>query len=183
MLNLQNIYKRYFKRFMLKDSEKNKDVYFKLYSDVELEEVEREEFGRRQINYDSQLRKGDIIEEKSGIWVFSDKQLAEVLRSPNARNHYGSKLMIVKMLDDQRYIHNYIEFIGRKYEVIKTFDLRTVEDYEKLKKYLELNYSEIMNIRMAIEGEINKIIFRAKNWEIIDENNISSDAIAKIFSI
>lgn len=139
-LTISNLYRRYLNKVQISGAEHTSEYFFKLYSPKEVLVTPGElrgEFGRAWIDYESQLKESDIICDDIGIWVCSANMLYEVIRDANARKHYGNNIIVLKMLDDQKYLNqNNIEYIGNSYKAVYKQELRSLDDYIRFKDFL-----------------------------------------------
>ena len=180
-LNISNLYKSYLEKYQISGDERKHQLFFKFYSKNKIDITEGEmrgEYGRRWIYYEKQLGIADVISDDTGIWVFPDDVLHEMICNQNVRDHYGNNIMVLKMIHDEKYYNNHnLEYIGRSYKVIYRQKLCSVFDYEKFKEYL----SKIMlnKGKLSID-RIEYIVNRINCWKdcgCIDINNINLDKL------
>lgn len=157
VLTISNIYRRYLDKIQINGSEYESEYFFKLYSPEKMEITSGElrgEFGRKWIDYESQLRESDTIHDDIGIWTCSNNLLFDMIRSAGARNHYGNNVMVLKMLQSEKYLNqNTQEYIGNSYKVVYRQALRSLEDYIKLKDYI----SSILSVKCGYKAVIDYI--------------------------
>lgn len=148
-------------------SEFENEYCYKFYSTTEIEDETRKSYQVRWIDFEKQLEKGNKIFDELGVYGLSampDMMLSECF-GEKRKKRYGNQLFLLKIVPKCRYIQcideeRNEEIIGDEFEVMKKYDLDSIEDLEEVIKDLsELKKSEISELKKKIEdSELKKKI-------------------------
>ena len=92
----------------------------------------REEYGATWIDYEEQLKNGNVIFDKNntnGLWAMPLNVFKICINNSNVLNRYGDKFFIVRTLENCKYIENEKEIIGAKFEVLEQHFMSEAEKY------------------------------------------------------
>lgn len=157
--------REYKSKYYVLGSELGKCIWFKLYSNSELNNNMRMSYHASWIDYEKQLLKSNVIYDEAklnGLWAMHSEMLSKCLNE-ECEEHYGSHLFTLKPIPDCYYLDDESEIIGDRYEVIDKFDMHNYEDVGRLIGYI-MSY-EKTNIK-DIEDKYEKQLFSIK-----DEND------------
>lgn len=115
------------KKYQVKGEELRSKEFFKFYHKEKPSTIiERKEYGRTWIDYESQLRNGSMTIYDSndgyGIWAMN-KEYADYKKHPVYLKRYGKNLMIVRTISGENYIKLDNQIVGSKFEVIKKYSI------------------------------------------------------------
>lgn len=96
--------------------------FYKMYYGKKPENIMySKDSGRSWIDYDRQLRKGNIIYDSNRgtvIWGMMPKYKNQMVESEDARKHYGNKILIIEPLPRMNYVKFEKEIIGKRFKVV-----------------------------------------------------------------
>lgn len=95
---------------------KNK-LFIKFYHSEKPDDIERDDVGRKWIDYNAQLSRAKCIydaENGCGIWVTNSNFIYEAM---NAVSRYGEDIMVLAPIDDVEYIIADNEIVGDRFEI------------------------------------------------------------------
>ncbi len=126
-----------YKKRLLKGRELNHTYLLKLYSKTEIKSQEREKHNALWIDYEQQLKTSNTIKDSKyglGIWSFPVKEIEKCLNKECYQN-YGKQLFVLQPIKNVKYIDTGLEVIGKKYKVVKQFDVLEENILQILEKY------------------------------------------------
>lgn len=112
--------------------------WFKLYDKTEIEDGIRDLYNAGWIDYEKQLENGNVIyDEKklAGLWAIDKSMLFRVLNDV-CKERYGSKIFVLKLSPNCRYLYDNKEIIGDRFEFVRKYDLDKFEDVINFLKFL-----------------------------------------------
>ena len=114
------------------------EILYKLYSRVEIKHPERKLYDAKWIDYESQLEKTKNViynEGIAGLWAMPAKMILECFNN-ECRKKYGTRVFILRPIENFFYLNDGKEIIGDRFEVIESLSLEDADDMGKLTKYL-----------------------------------------------
>lgn len=151
--------KKYQNAYYKLGSEFNGQIWYKLYSKKEIKDEMRDLYQARWIDYEKQLENGNVIYDEyslCGLWAMP---LEIILQCFNdiCKERYGDNLLIVKTVQDCRYLHDGKEIIGERFEVVQKIELDKFQSIGKLCETMvaeQRNKDEIQieNFKNSING-------------------------------
>ncbi len=126
-----------YKKRLVKGRELNHTYLLKLYSKAEIKSQEREKHNALWIDYEQQLKTSNTIKDSKyglGIWSFPVKEIEKCLNKECYQN-YGKQLFVLQPIKNVKYIDTGLEVIGKKYKVVKQFDVLEENILQILEKY------------------------------------------------
>ena len=119
IVDILNLFK---KRYQVKGEELSDEKFIKFYHKEKPSSIERNEYGRVWIDYESQLKDGSRIihdlNDGYGIWAMNE-EYADYKKYPIYLDRYGRNIMTVKTISSKNYIKLDNQIIGPSFEVIK----------------------------------------------------------------
>lgn len=159
--SLLEFLKNYQDQFYKLGTEFENEYWYKLYSKTEIQDGMRELYQAGWIDYEKQLEKETIIHDELGVcglWAMPDNMLLACFNE-QCKERYGDKLFILKTVPKCRYINDGKEIIGDRFEVIKKYDLNSIEDVGKL-------FEHLLNLKnKEYETKISELNARIRNLE------------------
>ena len=123
----------------------------------------RDVYGATWIDYENQLKGGNVIYDEGicGLWAMPAEMMKKCFNT-ECKEHYGSRVFLVKPIADCFYLNDGSEIIGDRYEVIDSLSLEDTTDMGALCNYLledEINnYKKEIDIINSEKTEIRKEI-------------------------
>lgn len=116
----------------------NEEIWVKLYSTKPIESAERELYQAGWVDYEKQLKEGNIIFDEKGLVGLFAMPVEQILKCLNeeCKEKYGDKLLVLKTVDDCFYINDGKEIIGNRFLVDKKINLDQWEDIKVLYEIL-----------------------------------------------
>ena len=138
------------------------EILYKLYSRVEIKHPERKLYDAKWIDYESQLEKTKNViydEGVAGLWAMPAKMILECFNN-ECRKKYGTRVFILRPIENYFYLNDGKEIIGDRFEVIESLSLEDADDMGKLTKYL-VDEEKRQNQRELLVKE--KVIQKLRN--------------------
>lgn len=113
------------------------NLWYKIYSRTPLSCPLRDVYGATWIDYEKQLKGGSVIYDEGicGLWAMPAEMMKKCFNT-ECKEHYGSRVFIVKPVADCFYLNDGAEIIGDRYEVIDSLSLEDTTDMGVLCNYL-----------------------------------------------
>ncbi len=133
-------------------SDLNEEVWFKLYHNEDPNDLYRDHYGAKWIDYEEQLKKGNIIEDSfgiNGLWAMPVDVVSKFMTEESFKL-FGNHMFRVKTTPNDSYLLDGEEIIGPRYVVLEKFDLTKPDDIRKLIERIDEINEEKQNKRNNI---------------------------------
>lgn len=152
---------KYQDQFFKLGTEFENEYWYKFYSKTEIKNDMRELYQASWIDYEKQLENELIIHDALGVcglWAMPYDMLLNCFKE-QCKERYGDKLFVLKTVPDCRYLNDDKELIGDRFEVIKNYDLNSIEDVGELFEHLiNLEKNKYTNIIDKQNEKISELI-------------------------
>jgi len=127
----------YKRNHYISGSELMDEIWYKIYSPVPHSCEYRKVFNATWIDYEKQLRSGNIIYDEGigGLWAMPAEMMRKCFNEESVE-HYGNRVFVVKPVANCYYINDGKEIIGEQFQVIESLSLEKTTDMGELTNYL-----------------------------------------------